>query len=94
MRAGTLAAIGGTFRMHGAFMGPALVRAEERWQAPRQVPWGKIAITVARGAIVLPKPLASIAVNLHYQRISNGDVGGWLLPGRNPARTSPPSSES
>ncbi|MDP9259015.1 MAG: hypothetical protein M3Q31_21050, partial [Actinomycetota bacterium] len=45
---------------------------------------GEIAITVARGAIVLPEPLASIALALRYQRISNGDVDGWLLPGRKP----------
>jgi len=44
---------------------------------------GEVAITVARGAIVLPEPLASIALALR-QRISNGDVDGWLLPGRKP----------
>jgi hypothetical protein len=45
---------------------------------------GEIAITVPRGAILLPEPLASIALAPRYQRISNGDVDGWLLPGRKP----------
>ena len=45
---------------------------------------GEIAITVARGAIVLPEPLASIALALRDQRISSEDVDGWLLPGRKP----------
>ena len=45
---------------------------------------GEIAITVPRGAILLPEPLASIALALRYQRISSGDVDGWLLPGRKP----------
>jgi hypothetical protein len=45
---------------------------------------GEIAITVARGAIVLPEPLASVALALRYQRISNGEVDGWLLPRRKP----------
>jgi hypothetical protein len=30
---------------------------------------GEIAITFARGAIVLPEPLASIALALRYQRV-------------------------
>jgi hypothetical protein len=47
---------------------------------------GEIALTFARGAIVLPEPLASIALALRDQRISSEDVDGWLLPGRNPAR--------
>jgi hypothetical protein len=45
---------------------------------------GEIAITLARGAIVLPEPLASTALALRYQRISDGEVDGWLLPGRKP----------
>jgi hypothetical protein len=45
---------------------------------------GEIAIRVARGAIVLPEPLASIALALRDQRISSEDVDDWLLPGRKP----------
>jgi hypothetical protein len=45
---------------------------------------GEIAITFARGAIVLPEPLASIALALRYQRIADGEADGWLLPGRKP----------
>jgi hypothetical protein len=41
-------------------------------------------ITFARGAIVLPEPLASIALALRHQRISSGALDGWLLPGRKP----------
>jgi hypothetical protein len=39
---------------------------------------GEITITVARGAIVLPEPLASIALALRYQRVADGEQGGWL----------------
>jgi hypothetical protein len=43
-----------------------------------------ITITLARGAIVLPEPLASIALALRYQRVADGEADGWLLPGRKP----------
>ena len=45
---------------------------------------GEIALTVARGAIVLPEPLASIALALRYQRAGDDEQDGWLLPGRKP----------
>ena len=45
---------------------------------------GETTITFARGAIVLPEPLASIALALRHQRISSGALDGWLLPGRKP----------
>jgi hypothetical protein len=45
---------------------------------------GEIALTFARGAIVLPEPLASVALALRYQRVADGDQDGWLLPGRKP----------
>src|SRR5215208_2505190 len=45
---------------------------------------GEIALTFARGAIVLPKPLASIALALRYQRAGDDEQDGWLLPGRKP----------
>ena len=45
---------------------------------------GEIAITVARGAIVMPEPLASIALALRYQRFADRKEDGWLLPGRKP----------
>ena len=38
----------------------------------------------ARGAIVLPEPLASIALALRYQRVADGDEDSWLLAGRKP----------
>jgi hypothetical protein len=44
----------------------------------------EIAITFARGAIVLPEPLASIALALRYQRVTDAEEEGWLLPGRKP----------
>lgn len=43
---------------------------------------GEVALTFARGAIVLPEPLASIALALRYQRVADGEHDGWLLPGR------------
>jgi hypothetical protein len=45
---------------------------------------GEIAVTFARGANVLPDPLASIALALRYQRVAAGEEDGWLLPGRKP----------
>jgi hypothetical protein len=45
---------------------------------------GEIAITFARGAIVLPEPLALIALAVRYQRVADGEEDGWLLPGRKP----------
>jgi hypothetical protein len=43
---------------------------------------GEVALTFARGAIVLPEPLASIALALRYQGVADGEHDGWLLPGR------------
>jgi hypothetical protein len=45
---------------------------------------GETAITIARGAITLPEPLASIALALRYQRVADGEQDGWLIPGRKP----------
>ncbi len=45
---------------------------------------GETAITFARGANVLPEPLASIALALRCQRVADGEQDGWLLPGRKP----------
>jgi hypothetical protein len=45
---------------------------------------GETAITFARGANVLPEPLASIALALRCQRVADGVQDGWLLPGRKP----------
>lgn len=38
----------------------------------------------SRGAIVLPQPLASIALALRYHRVADGEQDGWLLPRRKP----------
>jgi hypothetical protein len=45
---------------------------------------GETAITIARGAITLPEPLASIGLALRYQRVADGEQDGWLIPGRKP----------
>ena len=45
---------------------------------------GETAITFARGANVLPEPLASIALALRCQRVADGEQDGWLLSGRKP----------
>jgi hypothetical protein len=42
------------------------------------------ALTLTRGALVLPEPLASIALALRYRRVADGEHDGWLLPGRKP----------
>jgi hypothetical protein len=45
---------------------------------------GEIALTFARGAVLLPEPLASIALALRDQRAGDDEQDGWLLPGRKP----------
>lgn len=43
---------------------------------------GQATITLARGAVALPEPLASVALRLRYQRLQATGKEGWLLAGR------------
>jgi hypothetical protein len=43
---------------------------------------GQTTITLARGAVALPEPLASVALGLRYQRLQATGHEGWLLAGR------------
>lgn len=43
---------------------------------------GRVAMTLARGAIELPPPLGSIALALRDERLEITGSEGWLMPGR------------